>query len=81
MDDHNSGRLLKRAELAKVTGCHPETIRYYEKTGMMPDPPRSKAGYRLYDEAHVSRLRFILRARELGFSIEDIRGLLDLMDG
>ena len=81
MDDHNSGRRLKRAELSKVTGCHLETIRYYEKTGMMPDPPRSKAGYRMYDDTHVSRLRFILRARELGFSIEDIRGLLHLMDG
>jgi MerR family mercuric resistance operon transcriptional regulator len=81
MDDHNSAKRLKRAELARATGCHLETIRYYEKTGMMPDPPRSKAGYRLYDDTHVSRLRFILRARELGFSIEDIRGLLDLMDG
>tara|TARA_R100001129_G_scaffold163761_1_gene129517 strand:+ start:187 stop:552 length:366 start_codon:yes stop_codon:yes gene_type:complete len=64
-----------------VTGCHLETIRYYEKTGMMPDPRRSKTGYRLYDETHVSRLRFILRARDLGFSIEDIRGLLTLIDG
>ena len=81
MDDHNSGRRLKRAELSKVTGCHLETVRYYEKTGMMPDPRRSKTGYRLYDETHVSRLRFILRARELGFSIEDIRGLLTLIDG
>ncbi|SOC31021.1 MerR family transcriptional regulator [Thalassospira xiamenensis] len=81
MDDHNSGRRLKRAELAKVTGCHLETIRYYEKIGMMPDPPRSNADYRLYDDTHVSRLRFILRARELGFAMNDIRGLLDLMDG
>lgn len=72
---------LQRAELARRTGCNIETIRYYEKTGMMPDPPRSEAGYRLYGEAHVSRLRFILRARELGFSIEDIGGLLTLVDG
>lgn len=72
---------LKRAELARRTGCNLETIRYYEKTGMMPDPPRTAAGYRLYDEHHVARLRFILRARELGFSIEEIRGLLDLVDG
>lgn len=81
MDDHNSRRRLKRAGLARATGCHLETIRYYEKIGMMPDPPRTKAGYRLYDETHVSRLRFILRARELGFSIEDIRGMLVLVDG
>lgn len=71
---------LKRAELARQTGCNLETILYYEKTGMMPDPPRTAAGYRVYGPAHVSRLRFILRARELGFSIEEIRGLLGLVD-
>ncbi|MEO3427335.1 helix-turn-helix domain-containing protein [Pelagibius sp. CAU 1746] len=71
---------LLRAELARRTGCNLETIRYYEKIGMMPDPPRSGAGYRVYDAGHVSRLRFILRARELGFSIEETRGLLGLMD-
>ncbi len=81
MVDHVSGKRLLRAELARRTGCNLETIRYYEKTGMMPDPPRTASGYRVYDEAHVSRLRFILRARELGFSIEQIRGLLDLVDG
>ncbi|WP_193368660.1 MerR family transcriptional regulator [Pelagibius marinus] len=71
---------LLRADLARRTGCNLETIRYYEKIGMMPDPPRSGAGYRVYDAGHVSRLRFILRARELGFSIDDVRGLLALMD-
>jgi MerR family mercuric resistance operon transcriptional regulator len=73
--------LLKRAELASRSGCNIETIRYYEKVGMLPDPPRSAAGYRLYRDHHVARLRFILRARELGFSLEDIRGLLQLVDG
>ena len=72
---------LKRAELASRSRCNIETIRYYEKVGMLPDPPRSAAGYRLYSEHHVARLRFILRARELGFSLEDIRGLLDPIDG
>ena len=71
---------LQRAELARQTGCNLETILYYEKTGMMPHPPRTPAGYRVYGPAHVSRLRFILRARELGFSIEEIRGLLELVD-
>ena len=80
MSDHVSGKRLQRAELARRTGCNLETIRYYEKTGMMPDPPRTASGYRVYDETHISRLRFILRARELGFSIEQIRGLLDLVD-
>ena len=81
MTDYVSGRTLQRAELARRTSCNLETIRYYEKTGMMPDPPRTASGYRVYDDAHISRLRFILRARELGFSIEHIRGLLDLVDG
>ncbi|MBA5775587.1 helix-turn-helix domain-containing protein [Stappia sp. F7233] len=81
MANHVSGKRLQRAELARRTGCNLETIRYYEKTGMMPDPPRTASGYRVYDDTHVSRLRFILRARELGFSIEQIRCLLDLVDG
>ena len=81
MSDHNSGRKLQRAELARLTGCNLETIRYYEKTGMIPDPPRTAAGYRDYDERHAARLRFILRARELGFSLREVRGLLDLVDG
>jgi len=72
---------IYRAELARRTGSHLETVRYYEKIGMMPEPPRTAAGYRLYDGGHVARLRFILRARELGFSIEEIRALLALVDG
>ncbi|MBO6950064.1 MAG: helix-turn-helix domain-containing protein [Rhodospirillales bacterium] len=80
MSDHRSAKGMKRAELARQTGCNLETIRYYEKIGMMPDPPRMASGYRVYDETHVARLRFILRGRELGFSIEEIRGLLSLVD-
>ncbi|WP_366655708.1 helix-turn-helix domain-containing protein [Fodinicurvata sp. EGI_FJ10296] len=71
---------LHRAALARRTGCNLETIRYYEKIGMMPEPPRTDAGYRLYGSVHVERLRFILRARELGFSLGDIRELLALVD-
>lgn len=81
MNDHVSGMGLQRAGLARRTGCNLETIRYYEKIGMLPNPPRTPAGYRVYDESHVSRLRFIMRARELGFSIEEIGGLLGLVDG
>lgn len=80
MNDHLSGNRLQRAELARRTGCNLETIRYYEKISMMPDPPRTASGYRIYGEDAVSRLRFILRARELGFSLEDIRRLLELVD-
>lgn len=80
MADHGSAMTLQRAELARRTGCNLETIRYYEKIGMLPAPPRSRAGYRTYGQEHVKRLRFILRGRELGFSIEEVRGLLGLVD-
>jgi len=81
MPDHKPATSLTRGKLARATGCNLETIRYYEKIGMMPDPPRTASGYRIYDHGHASRLRFILRARELGFAIGEIKGLLGLMDG
>jgi MerR family mercuric resistance operon transcriptional regulator len=66
--------------LARATGCNLETIRYYEKIGIMPDPPRSAKGYRSYDDTHVRRLKFVMRSRDLGFSLEEVRGLLGLVD-
>lgn len=81
MTDHESVSDFTRGELARATGCNIETIRYYEKTGLLSDPPRTDAGYRIYSASHASRLRFILRARELGFPMEDIRGLMGLEDG
>lgn len=69
---------LQRAELARRTGAHLETVRYYEKIGLMPEPPRTVSGYRNYDATHERRLRFVLRARELGFSLDEIRALLRL---
>jgi MerR family mercuric resistance operon transcriptional regulator len=81
MAHHVSASGLQRGALARRVGCNLETIRYYEKIGLMPDPPRSASGYRRYGEGDVRRLRFILRARELGFSIEAIRGLFELVDG
>ena len=68
-------------KLSKRTGVHIETIRYYEKIGLLPEPGRSAGGHRLYDEPLVQRLHFIHRGRELGFSLEDIRKLLTLADG
>ncbi|MEJ6391215.1 MerR family transcriptional regulator [Gymnodinialimonas ulvae] len=78
----NNGRVtsLRRVDLARATGCNLETIRYYEKIGIMPDPPRSAKGYRSYDDAHVKRLKFVMRSRDLGFSLEEVRGLLGLVD-
>ena len=68
-------------ELSKQTGVHIETIRYYERIGLMPKPLRTANGYRQYEGAHLKRLNFIRRSRELGFTIEQIRGLLELVDG
>jgi MerR family transcriptional regulator, mercuric resistance operon regulatory protein len=75
------GGLLTRGALATRTGCNIETIRYYEQVGLLPSPPRSQGGHRLYGESLTKRLIFIRRSRDLGFAIEQIRGLLGLVDG
>jgi len=67
-------------ELSRKTGCKIETIRYYEKTGLMPAPPRSEGGHRVYADDHLKRLTFIRRGRELGFSMEQLKGLLSMKD-
>jgi len=66
--------------LSKRTSCNIETIRYYEKAGLLPVPARSPGGYRLYGNEHLKRLTFIRRARALGFSIDEVRKLLRLAD-
>jgi MerR family transcriptional regulator, mercuric resistance operon regulatory protein len=55
-------------------------LRYYEKVSLLPEPPRTAGGYRSYDTTHERRLRFVLRARELGFALDEIRELLRLVD-
>lgn len=72
---------LRRIDVARATGCNLETVRYYEKVGILHEPPRSANGYRVYDESHVARLRFVMRARKLGFPLEEVRSLLGLGDG
>jgi DNA-binding transcriptional MerR regulator len=64
--------------LARDSGVNLETIRFYERSGLLPTPQRSAAGYRHYQAVDLSRLRFIRRGRELGFSLEEIRSLLEL---
>ena len=71
---------VKRGELARRSGCNLETIRYYEDIKLMPEPERTEAGHRLYSIGDQRRLRFILRSRELGFSIDEIRSLLSMVD-
>lgn len=72
---------LSRGTLALLSGVNGETIRYYEKIGLMPDPVRSTGGHRIYKPPQLKRLSFIRRSRELGFSLKEIRGLLGLVDG
>lgn len=64
--------------LAKLAGVNVQTIRYYEQRKLLPTPERSAAGYRLYPEATASRVRFIKRAKELGFTLREISDLLAL---
>ena len=74
----SSGKRMKISEAASASGCHLETIRYYERIGLMPRPGRTASGYREYSGADVERLRFVTRGRDLGFSLEEIRSLLRL---
>jgi MerR family mercuric resistance operon transcriptional regulator len=67
-------------QLARQANCKTETVHYYEKSGLMPKPPRSAGGHRIYDLEHAKRLKFIRRCRELGFSLEQIRTLLSFID-
>lgn len=69
---------LSIGRLAQRSGVNLETVRYYERIGLMPQPDRTAGGHRIYDDEHRRRLAFIRRGRELGFSIEEIRALLDL---
>jgi len=67
--------------MSKRSGCNIETIRYYERIGFLPPPPRTEAGHRIYSEDHFRRLMFIRRCRELGFHQKQIKILLRLVDG
>lgn len=67
-------------EFSRRTGVNIETIRYYERKGLLPAPPRTSGHHRAYDESHVRRLRFVRRGRELGFGLDDIRALLELAE-
>lgn len=73
-------RRLTIGQLARTAGVNLETVRYYENIGLIPSPPRTEGGHRCYSRAHVRRLAFIRRARELGFRIDDIRALLTLSE-
>ena len=71
---------MKIGELAKVAQCTVETVRYYEKEGLLAAPARTEANYRHYSTAHLERLRFIRNCRALDMTHAEIRALLSLMD-
>ena len=72
--------MLTIGTLGKKTGTKVQTIRYYEQIGLMPEPGRTEGGQRRYGDAELDRLSFIRHSRQLGFSLEAIRELLDLSD-
>lgn len=78
---HMPNHRLTIGKVAEQTGCHIETIRYYEKEQLLPPPERSAGGNRVYNSDSIERLVFIRRSRELGFSMAEIRGLLSVVDG
>ncbi len=67
--------------LAIESSTDAQTIRYYERLGLLPRPMRTESNYRVYDEGAITRLMFIRRAKEIGFSLNDIKVLLDMSDG
>ena len=72
---------MKIGELARRVGIPIDTVRYYERNGLLPPPARRASGYREYDECDIPRLQFVLRAKALGFSLQEVRELLDLSVG
>ncbi len=71
---------MKIGELGLATGTKVETVRYYEKIGLLPPPGRTAGNYRAYSSDHLARLSFIRRARDLGFTLEAVRELLTFSD-
>lgn len=71
---------MKIGELGAAAGCQVETIRYYEREGLLPAPLRSAGNYRLYDDSHLERLGFIRRCRTLGMALAEVRRLLEFRE-
>lgn len=70
--------VLSIGDFSEATGCPVETIRYYERIAILSKPPRSAGGHRLYNQTHIQQLRFVLKARQLGFSLAEVKELLNL---
>ena len=76
-----SNATMTIGQVATQADVHVETIRYYQRLGLVGEPPRPLGGIRHYDEKTVARLRFIKRAQQLGFALDEVRNLLALEDG
>ena len=76
----SQGKYMKIGELAKATGAQVETIRYYEREGLLPETTRTEGNYRIYGEAHAERLSFIRHCRSLDMTLDEIRVLLRFKD-
>lgn len=79
MDAHRS-QLITIGEMSRRTGVNIETIRYYERVGVTPQPRRTAGGHRAYNDDQLKRLHFVRRSRELGFSLDEVRAMLRLVD-
>src|SRR5829696_4584646 len=75
-----AARGLRVAELGEVVGLSPDTIRYYERAGLLPPPARTAAGYRAYDDGAIDRLKFVQGAQRLGLRLREIADLLAIRD-
>lgn len=73
-----SERPLLIGRLAKLAGVKPDTVRFYERSGLLPKPSRTASAYRVYDDAALKQLRFIKKAQSLGFSLDEVRRILQL---
>lgn len=69
---------LTIGKIAAAAAVNVETIRFYQRRGLLPEPPKSQGGFRYYDDATIARVRFVKRAQALGFSLEEVMGLLAL---
>ena len=80
MSDITKMRGYAIGEMSNLTGVNIETVRYYERIGIMPKPDRTNGGNRQYNHDQLKRLSFIKRCRDLGFSLDEIRALLEMVD-
>lgn len=77
----DSNQQLLIGQLARLAGVKADTVRFYERSGLLPKPERKASGYRVYDESALNRVRFIRKAQSLGFSLAEIHRILNLRGG